>query len=235
MGFLGLKKQKENDITYWKNSWMSFYSGFRKLNFTVAPAGYFDNRAQIHFSLGWGQFYINIPFIRSKREESDPPRYGFYFYSTNNWFPVSFVWCWGKKVTFFELPWTLQWVRTSILLKDDTWVDETRENTKFFWKVGWEYLKWTAKYPYTYTKENGDIQFTYANVTVEEMEWRPKWFKWTNLFSKVRKSIKVEFEREIGESEGTYKGGVTGCGYDMLPDETPIQCLMRMQDERKFR
>jgi hypothetical protein len=234
MKFLSLKKYEESNKIFWKNDWMSFYPGFHKLNFTVAPAGYFDNRAKINFSLGWGQFYIDIPFIKSNLDESDPPRYGFYFYSTYCWFPVSFVWCWGRKVYFFEMPWSLQWVRTSILLKGDTWVDETKQNTIFFCKISWDSLKWTARYPYTNTKENGDIQFTYAKVTLEEREWRPKWFKWTTLFSKVKRSIDVTFEREIGEGEGTYKGGVTGCGYDMIPNETPIQCLMRMQEQRKF-
>lgn len=30
------------------------------------------------------------------------------------------------------------------------------------------------------------------------------------------------------------KGGCTGCGYDIKPGETPLECLQRMERERKF-
>ena len=234
MRFLGLNKKKDGKKTFWRNDWMSFYPGFYKLNFKISPAGYFDNRAQVDFSFGWGQFYIDIPFIRSKYDECDPPRYGFYFYSVSNWIPDSFVWCWKRKTYFYYMPWSLDWVRTSILLKDETWVHETKKNRKDFYKVTWDELRWINKYPYTYIKNNGDIQFAIATVKVSEIEWRPKWFKWTKVFAKIRKSIDVEFDREIGEGEGSYKGGVLGCGHNMLKNETPLQCLLRMQDEVRF-
>jgi hypothetical protein len=39
---------------------------------------------------------------------------------------------------------------------------------------------------------------------------------------------------EVGEEAGSWKGGVLGCGYTLLPNETPLQCLRRMEKERKF-
>jgi hypothetical protein len=44
----------------------------------------------------------------------------------------------------------------------------------------------------------------------------------------------VEFDREVGERSGTWKGGCIGCGYKMLPGETIAQAIRRMEAERVF-
>jgi hypothetical protein len=82
--------------------------------------------------------------------------------------------------------------------------------------------------------KNGTVQERFATVNVEEREWRPRWFKFTKLFAKVRRTIGVEFSDEVGERTGSWKGGTVGCGYDLLPKETPLACLRRMEKERKF-
>jgi len=236
MSFLNFRKIKEKGKTIgYKNEWMSFYPGFKKWNFTIAPAGYFDNRAQINFCILWGQFYFDIPFIKSKYDEADPPRYGWYFYSTSRWIPDNFVILYGKKNKFFYLPWDLDWVRTSILLKDGTWAHETKGNNQDFWKDEWVEKKWKETHPYFNTREDGSrIDYANATISVEEREWRPKWFKWTSLFKKVRKTISVEFDQEIGKGVGSYKGGTLGCSYELLPNERPVRCLMRMSKERNL-
>ena len=234
-----MRKEKYGKRTIYKNDWFEFCSGWKKLNFRVSPASYFDNRAQISFSFGWGQFYISIPFIKSKYDECDPPQYGFYFYSVNNFWPTTFVWCWGKKTKHFDFPWYYDWVRTSRLLNDNTWVHDTysnRKKGKYFdlYKKEIQENLWCETYSYMYKLKNGEIQIRNAKITIEEREWRPKWFKWTKLFRKVNKSIDIEFDREVGERSGTWKGGVLGCSWTMLPNETAFQCLKRMERDRKM-
>ena len=60
-----------------------------------------------------------------------------------------------------------------------------------------------------------------------------RWLRWTSLFEKLRTSIRVKFSDEIGEQSGSWKGGCTGCGYDLLPDETAEHCFRRMERNRK--
>jgi hypothetical protein len=233
--FWKFSKIEERDKTVgYRNDWMSFYPGFKKWNFTIAPASYFDNRFYISFCILWGQFYIHIPFIRSKYDECDPPRYGWYFYSMDRWIPDNFIICYGKKTKFYHMPWELDWVRTSILLKDGTWANETRGNRQDFWKEEWKEKKWKEVHPYMYTLKNGTTQHRMATITVDEREWRPRWFKWTGLFKKIRTTIDVSFDDEVGERSGSWKGGTLGCGYNILPKETPLQCLRRMERERIF-
>lgn len=48
------------------------------------------------------------------------------------------------------------------------------------------------------------------------------------------RAIDVQFSDEVGERTGSWKGGTIGCGYNMLPGESPLDTLRRMEAERKF-
>ena len=50
-----------------------------------------------------------------------------------------------------------------------------------------------------------------------------------------RVNIDVQFDGEVGERSGSWKGGTVGCGYDKLPHESIEQCLRRMEKEREFK
>ena len=157
------------------------------------------------------------------------------------------------------MPYDYNWVRTSVLLKDGTWEHEARKNRKgLFGNTKSIKPIWEEEYPYTYTLKNGNIQHRTATIKVEEREWRQRWLMWTKLFSNSRKTIDIKFgyagpinrkviiekvgnklidekqTGEVGEKTGSWKGGTTGCGYEMLPNETPLDTLRRMEKERKF-
>jgi len=189
---------------------------------------------QIAFSLGWGQLFLNIPQVRSKYDECDPPRYGFYFYGEGQFWPDTFVICRGRKTKHIELPWCLNWIRTSKLATDQTWMHETRKNRIEWYKSATEDLIWKGTYPYTYVLKNGTVQNRTATVTVEEREWRPRWFKWTTLFAHIRRSIWIEFDAEVGERTGSWKGGTLGCGWELKPGQTPEEALREMEEQRKM-
>lgn len=70
-----------------------------------------------------------------------------------------------------------------------------------------------------------------ATYHVNEREWRfgGKGFKWLSLFRKplVRRVLELSFDKEVGRDKGTWKGGITGMGIDMLPYETPAAAMVR--------
>lgn len=245
---------------------------------TYSLAGYFDKRPLIHCSLSqiisislwpalgfhwysllllipffasWGALYITLP-IKTIYDECEPPRYGVYYHSAGIWI------CMGRKIKCIHMPYSYDWVRTSVLLKDGSWEHETKGNRKDFYKDVWKNVRWTESHPYTYVLKKGFVQHRIATIRVEEREWRQLWLKWTNLFSKKNRDISVEFSYggpikrevlfekqmhkkenpehtgEVGERTGSWKGGTVGCGYKMLPNETPLDTLRRMERERKF-
>lgn len=53
-------------------------------------------------------------------------------------------------------------------------------------------------------------------------------------FKKLSRYIDIEFNDEVGERSGTWKGGVLGCSYDMKKGESALDTLRRMEVEQKF-
>lgn len=57
---------------------------------------------------------------------------------------------------------------------------------------------------------------------------------WTKLFALTRKTIDINFSREVGKRKGSWKCGTIGCSYTLLKGETPLECIKRMEQERTF-
>jgi hypothetical protein len=93
-----------------------------------------------------------------------------------------------------------------------------------------EELTGPETHSYRYTLRSGEVQERTATVKSERRVWTRWWFPW----KRDERSIWVEFNDEVGERTGSWKGGVLGCGYDMKPGETPLATLRRMEQEREF-
>lgn len=139
---------------------------------------------------------------------------------------------WGSRYKIITMPWR-DWQHMSHEVR--------RPSGQWVPFVGsWEHGKSPdgralESHPYHYLLKSGEKQDRVATVHVERRIWRLRWLRWTSLFQKVRHCIDVEFNAEVGEGTGSWKGGCLGCGYDLLSGETALQCLRRMEQERRFR
>lgn len=165
----------------------------------------------------WG-FYIHercIVFLWGSTTAaggSDRKKYGF---SKCVYFP----WDWGSSIA-----WDIQ-------KEDGSWGPIEHQYDSGPYKDGRKVLS----LPYAYKLRNEDVQQRIATFHVSRMEWRWRVFHKLRVGPKfLRTSICVDFNQAIGEDVGSWKGGTTGCGYDLRPGETPVQCLRRMETERKF-
>lgn len=244
------------------DKWLSFYPDRNRhspFTLKLEGYGYFDPRPQLVFNLtsvlalilpflslwllplsifflfyGWGQTYIRIPYDTGKGDECESPQYGLNTY-THGSDVVDELWVyWGKSRKHLGLPWAFKWYRTSILLKDGTWEHEYKGQKKDFYKSDWDSKKFVEQHPYKYVLKSGEVQERIATVTIEEREWRRNSLMFTALFNNIRRTIAVEFDQEVGERTGSWKGGTVGCGYEILPWEKPVEALRRMEAERKF-
>jgi hypothetical protein len=70
-----------------------------------------------------------------------------------------------------------------------------------------------------------------ATTRIEEMEWHlgEGWFKWLSFFAKprIRRSLDIEFSKEVGPKKGSWKGGTLGHGIEMLPGEKHVAAFKR--------
>jgi len=146
-------------------------------------------------------------------------------------------WPWWKKGLVWHFPWDWNWHSTEILEH----IRPSEAKTVFIETAGHrnhresEEIKQRVSrgYPYIYTLKNGEVQHRTATVSVSRMTWKMRWCP-ILPFKRSRTSIWINFDAEVGEETGSWKGGCTGCGYDILDYETPLECLRRMEKERAF-
>ena len=119
-----------------------------------------------------------------------------------------------------------EWYRTSVLLKDGTWLHDVLGNRIEL--RGRENEFWSETYTYMNVTTNLKVQLCDATVQVWEREWR-----WKEI-SKIDRDIEVQFSKELGSDAGSWKGGCIGCSYEMQEGETPLQTLRRMEKYKNF-
>lgn len=240
----------EKDTEYY-NKWVSFYPKFERQGFrlTLSSWSYFDPRPQIVTSVSslltlllipflgfyslflipflffsWGQLYINLPY-NTKKEQCEYPDYGIMFYSDDGEIP-NHIWVRkGFKGSTINFPWAKSFWKREVLLKTG-------------WQQGdgfWDSDKWGDKvkketHIYTYTLKSGEKQERTAEIYEEKRYWR-SWFK---LLVDCRHYIEITFNDEVGERSGSWKGGCIGTSYQIKKGETALECLKRMERDRKF-
>lgn len=223
------------DKWIYKNKWMTFYFDWN-FNISFEKYGYSDTKPRLNLGLIFFNLTIKLPF-KSKCEETwgESPRYGIAIHHNKIWiFYGNDKNTDGSRWYTITLPWDYTWVSTSILCKDNHWETETNKDRKNFYEDKWNDIKFTETVPYKYTLKNGETQERMATISVEKREWRWYWFKWLSLTKKTYTNINVDFEHAIGENCDSWKGGTYGCSYKLLKNETPLQCLRRMEKERRF-
>ena len=259
-----MRKFKDGKTTEYRFNWGSFYTGWHKVECCLNRAwgedcddGSYDC---LVLSIGWGCLYIHIPskYERTSEHNWESPSYGFYFTNYNGGgkhFDALWI-CRGFKNTVIEMPWSLKWYRSSYLLNNYKWYHEFHGDRKRWLKKNkgkspadynhkvsiprWDNPDtWQDIFNYTYVLKDGTVQSRLATVCIEEREWRRKWLMWCPLFNHTKRTLEIDFDDEVGEETGTWKGGVMGCGYEMKRKalgvwETPEECLRRMERERKF-
>jgi len=219
--------------THEYTDWIVFYWS-RCFDISFELCGYFDNRPRINLDLIFFSLTFILPFRNSYTDECDPPKWGLAIHNNTVWIYRGGKGNWngGNKWWTWDIPFlTKEWVRTSILLKDDIWEHEYPKAHKSFYRDEWK----TKQASWTYDfRDHYDNTIIPTTVYVEEREWRPKWLTWTKYFAITRRVIDVHFSKEVGKRKGSWKGGAMGCSYELLPNEHPIACLERMERDRDF-
>jgi hypothetical protein len=132
---------------------------------------------------------------------------------------------WGLRRKSWDWPWDWHTLAYEAQLPDGSWR-----------KLGWDDRDdaYSEAHPYTYTLRSGKVQNRMAKVEKRRhvITWRAfkviGWPRW------IKENIDIEFDGEVGERSGSWKGGCIGCSYDLRPGETMEQALRRMEAERKF-
>lgn len=202
-----------------------------------------------HWSLHLHLLYVNI-FLRVCPSRTEPrdilDKWGFSVHAGTDWGAwTEWHLTWGGRGKIVYMPWAWEHVRTSVLgadgrrwfheLSGEHWRRELPGVDQRGYTLPRDLPRWTLTLPYRYMLHSGEQQNVNATISVEEREWRWRWFKWLASPRMIHRTIHVEFDGEVGERAGSWKGGTVGCSYELRDGEAPADCLRRMEQEREFR
>lgn len=239
-----LKKAKDGE--YIPDAW---YTGWHDWKFGIyyEECGYEEPNGELHISMfGWHSVF-RMPWKSKRFPYGDcvAPTWGIQIHDNTLWIMKggdgnlnggNKWWTWD--IPFFtkihvrhdvmcnlanwDEPEDLRLVDASMLKRDSNGNYLPLEKNALVKKYTYDYLD---KY------DNTVVPCTFW---VEEREWRPKWLTWTKRFRLVKRYIEIVFHEEVGKGKEDWKGGCVGCSYDLLPGETPMECIKRMERERVF-
>ena len=238
-----------------KNDFFNVYLGRTGLGIKYDTCDYETCNHFLVIHLVFMTVFITLPWS-SKNWSCDPKVYGIETYRTvyKKWYDIfdQLYIRWGHRCWFIEMPWYMDWTYTAVQTKDGKWLIEDyryrklrKKYKKYFDKIAnpnlaldWKYegnenviSKIYYEYKYTYEPLN---QTSDCKYYVCERCWCPKWFKWTNLFSLKIRCVEVEFENGMGPNVDSWKGGTYGCSFELKENETPEECIKRMEKEYIF-
>lgn len=194
----------------------------------------FDDHPALQIGiLVWGIFLRMPPHWHRIPDSDEMIRSWGFSWSWNKYELGRTLWLyWGRKRTkMVEMPWSWKHIKTLVMLKNGEWVRKyTKLGDRNIWVKKEEFH--TESYPYSYTLHGGKKQQATATITLSESHCKWRWFLPRPY--RARRYININFDKEMGEGAGSWKGGVLGCSYDMRPNESPLDTLRRMEQERKF-
>lgn len=184
--------------------------GVRGLEATVEfPSDWHEHR------MGWVRLGLGVvkiavafpwPWVVPDHYQCSGPRFGFQFFGDG--LHLS----WGKSkgtrndpFTIISMPWAWRHQLHEVLGEPET-------------------------HHYTYTLRNGEVQKRNATIKPERRVWTRTWWP----LKRESRYIDIDFDEEVGERSGSWKGGVLGCSFDMQPGDRPVDALRRMERERTF-
>ena len=202
----------------WKKSGWSFGAGVH------THTNDDDRGSRLLFLNFWrGVAVIPLGIAKGPFDMAHEPQYSVY---ASQEFGLTFHW--GLRRWSFDWPWSRHVLAYEAQLPDGSWEDV------FAQFRGHASTPYHEQYPYTYTLRSGEVQHRTATVTKERFVLTWCAFKAIGWPRWIEESIDVQFDDEVGERTGTWKGGTVGCGYDLQPGESMLQALRRMEGERKF-
>lgn len=212
---LRIRGERERDgyliRAWWKYVEVAYLSlGLRGLQAQIEfPSDWHeDRRAWVRLGFGLFTLAFSFPFrwVVPDDHQCSGPTYGFVFFQDG----LHLHWgkCHGMRtdpMKIIQMPWGWRHRKHEVLGEPET-------------------------HAYRYNLRSGEVQERTATIKPERRIWTRPWLP----YKKERRYIDVEFSAEVGERSGSWKGGCTGCSYEMLPTDTPLTALRRMETERKF-
>jgi hypothetical protein len=130
----------------------------------------------------------------------------------------------------FFLPWrNWRFIRMSFFDLEGRHFWTERDNERAAWEASTAVKAACPKAKFEF--EDYDGQKIQATTHIEEREWRfgTGLFRWLSWLSrpKVKRTLSIEFNAEVGPEKGSWKGGTVGTSVEMVAGETAETAFQR--------
>jgi hypothetical protein len=134
------------------------------------------------------------------------------------------------KSKVFFLPWKEhRFIRTSWYSDNNKLMRTDYDKDRIPFEFVHEYKKTIPKTVFEIEDYDGEV--IRAETCIEEREWQHGTgiFKYIFWFRKpiIRKTLEIEFDKEVGPDKGSWKGGILSLGFEMQPNETIEEAFKR--------
>lgn len=184
-------------------------------------------------------FQFPWPWLSEDDGQCSGHKYGFAFFGN------SVHLHWGKPhgkrddpFTVIDIPWQnwrfvrQSWYGPTGQHIETLWETKNKEGRSAQWEWRHEFEKTLAKT--RFEVEDFDGKRIGVSTHIEEREWRfgIGLFEWLSLFRKhkVRRTLEINFDHEVGPEKGSWKGGLMGTSIDMEPGELHEAAFRRYCD-----
>lgn len=175
------------------------------------PSDWHEHRmGWVRISFGFVTIAVGFPWkwVVPDEGQCSGPRYGFAFHGDALW--LHFGKMTGrsrgpKRYRVWDMPWAWRHRQHEVLGEPE-------------------------QHPYRYVLRSGEIQDRIATIKPERRLWTRPWLP----HKRESRCINIDFNNEVGEGAGSWKGGVMSCSAELLPDDKPVDALRRMERERRF-
>lgn len=222
----------------WRFRWGSIHWGFAlAIDYSIDAFGgpRDEEHGCLYIALGFPKIFIYTPpwFAKYKRPDDHPwfRIFGFKWPLYDSWH-IS----WKGKTYVVDMPYSWSHVRHTLLKPDGS----VHADFTHSWKeLGYErrvdlQKEVSESHPYTYILNSGELQNRIATIHGEEREWRWRMCKWLPFPRKISRVIDIEFNEEVGERSGSWKGGAIGISSEWRKGETMLSALRRCELTRKL-
>ncbi len=131
---------------------------------------------------------------------------------------------WGLRRWSRDLPGALFTVEYQQQMPDGSWSSVFNYSDK----------PYSESHPYTYVLKSGEVQDRTATISKRRHIMGRRFLHHLGWPKRIKESLDVNFDGEVGEESGSWKGGCLGCGWTMLPGEAMADALKRMEATRRF-
>jgi hypothetical protein len=176
---------------------------------------------QLWVGLGFIQAFIPLGVSNKEFPAMDGPQWGFDFSRE-----FGMIFRWGMTYKSYSWPFHVFTYSYEFLAVDGSWYKVLSRDQKP--------EPQQEVHAYAYQLQNGTIQERVATVSQRRHVLARHILHKLGLPKRIKNSIDVHFNGEVGERTGSWKGGCIGCSYNLRDSETPLQSLRRMERERKF-